>query len=262
MALRRIFCWHCEERIIGRLVPLERFPHCGQCPPWDIGCNDKHCAYCRSEAELRARLKRRQPQRTNKDTRGIAKGAVCEKLEGTILGIDLGTIRPSVAMVTLSRLRWSATVKHQSFAKVDKRVRPQVALAFLQTALSDFAAAGGKRVFIEDSSTTGFGKGERKVTNYRSSSLLTAQLHNLTGYAERLELEVEHIRPQSVGAALGFGSYPKTLTESQRRSEKKRRAKRWVEIHVDITGRLTADDADAVTIACAGWMRSKARRAA
>jgi len=179
-----------------------------------------------------------------------------------ILGIDLGTIRPSVATVTLSRPRWSATVKHQSFAKVDKRVRPGVAMAFLQQRLADFAGAGGKHVFIEDSSTTGFGKGERKVTNYRSSSLLTAQLHQLTGYAVGLGLEVEHIRPQSVGAALCFGSYPKMLTESQRRTEKKRRAKRWCEIHVDTTQQLTNDDADAITIACAGWMRSKARRAA
>lgn len=175
------------------------------------------------------------------------------------LGIDLGTIRPSVATVTFGRPRWSATVKHQSFAMVDKRVRPQVALAFLQTMLTDFAATGGKHVFIEDSSTTGFGKGERKVTNYRSTALLTAQLHQLTGFAAGLGLAVEHIRPQTIGAALGFGGYPKTLTESQRRAEKKRRAQRWCAVHVDTIQRLTNDDADAITIACAGWLKSKAR---
>ena len=177
-----------------------------------------------------------------------------------ILGIDLGTIRPSVAWLDVSERRPMATVKGQSFARTPKKVRAQVSTAFIQGQLRDFAAAGHSNVFIEDATTTGFGKGERGVTNYRTTTLLTAQLHNLTGFAQNLGLEVEHITPRTIGSTLGFGSYPKTLTEYQRRKEKKARAKRWVEVHVDTEQRLTYDDADAITIACAGWFRSKWRR--
>ena len=177
-----------------------------------------------------------------------------------VLGIDLGTIRPAAATLDVSAQRPRATVSAGSFSNCDKRVRPVVAMAWLQQRLTDFADAGGRYVFIEDGTTTGYGKGERAKTNYRTTSLLTAQLHQRTGFAASLGIEVEHIRPQTIGSTLGFGSYPKTLTESQRRTEKKRRAKRWCEVHVDFKGRLTADKADAITIAYAGWVRSKARR--
>lgn len=70
---KRLFCWHCEERIIGKLVPLERFPRCGQCPSWDAGCDDPLCSICLSEAEVRTRLVRKtKSQRTNKDRRATA----------------------------------------------------------------------------------------------------------------------------------------------------------------------------------------------
>jgi len=176
-----------------------------------------------------------------------------------VLGIDLGTNRPSVAWVDVSERRPNATVQGQSFARTPKRVRAQVATAFIQGQLRDFAAYGWRHVFIEDPTATGFGKSERGVTNYRTTTLLTAQLHNLTGFAQNLGLEVEHITPRTIGSTLGFGRYPKTLAEYQRRKEKKARTKRWVEVNVDTLQRLTYDDADAITIACAGWFRSKAR---
>lgn len=177
-----------------------------------------------------------------------------------VLGIDLGTIRPAAATLDVSKRRPSAVVISGKFAKCDKRVRPGVAMAWLQQRLTDFAAAGGRHVFIEDGTTTGYGKSERAKTNYRTTSLLTAQLHQLTGFAVSLGIAVEHIQPRTIGVTLGFGSYPKTLTESQRRTEKKERAKQWCSVHVDFEGKLTNDDADAITIAYAGWVRSKARR--
>ncbi len=177
-----------------------------------------------------------------------------------ILGIDLGTIRPSVATVDVSESRPAAIVRSGNFRKCDKRVRPDVAMAWLRQEVAGFAHAGGKHAFLEDSTTTGFGKTQRRVTNHRTMSLLTAQLHRLTEYAVGLGILVEHIAPRIVGSTLGFGSYPKTLTESQRRTEKKRRAKRWCEIHVDVETKLTSDDADAITVAFAGWVRSKNRR--
>lgn len=177
-----------------------------------------------------------------------------------ILGIDLGTIRPSVATVDVSKSRPAAIVRSGNFRKCDKRVRASVAMAWLQNELAAFAMDGGKHAFLEDSVTTGFGKTQRGKTNHRTTSLLTAQLYRLTGFAVGLGIAVEHIAPRIVGSTLGFGSYPKTLTESQRRTEKKRRAKRWCEIHVDVETQLTSDDADAITVAFAGWVRSKSRR--
>lgn len=177
-----------------------------------------------------------------------------------VLGIDLGTIRPSVATLDVADRRPAATVKSGNFRNCDKRVRPGVAMAWLQQRLTEFAEQGGRHAFLEDSVATGVGKTQRGKTNHRTTSLLTAQLHQLTGFAVGLGIAVEHIEPRTIGATLGFGSYPKTLTESQRRTEKKKRAKQWCSVHVDFEGKLTNDDADAITIAYAGWVRSKARR--
>ncbi len=81
---KRLFCWHCEERIIGRLVPIERFPRCGQCPSWDAGCDDPRCQHCSTvdfqwspgcdfvAAHNAAIAQGRLSQRTNKDRRVTA----------------------------------------------------------------------------------------------------------------------------------------------------------------------------------------------
>lgn len=177
-----------------------------------------------------------------------------------VLGIDLGTIRTAAAFLDVSGRRPRATVHPGIFAQCDKSVRPELVTRWLQRELTDFAGMGGRYVFLEDGTRTSYGKTQRKKTNHKTARILTAQLHQLTGFAVGLGIVVEHIEPRTIGATLGFGSYPKTLTESQRRTEKKKRAKQWCSVHVDFEGKLTNDDADAITIAYAGWVRSKARR--
>ena len=44
--MKRIFCWHCGERVIGRLVKHGSFANCGQCPTWDAGCSGPGCEHC------------------------------------------------------------------------------------------------------------------------------------------------------------------------------------------------------------------------
>lgn len=45
--MKRILCWHCGDRIIGRLVKHGRFANCGQCPTWDAGCSEPGCEHCK-----------------------------------------------------------------------------------------------------------------------------------------------------------------------------------------------------------------------
>lgn len=45
----RMFCWHCEQRIIGKLgqpTPGQPFPNCVNCPTWDAGCAQAECEEC------------------------------------------------------------------------------------------------------------------------------------------------------------------------------------------------------------------------
>lgn len=43
----RVFCWHCEERIIGSLDDIDpKHPNCTHCPTWEAGCVDAECEAC------------------------------------------------------------------------------------------------------------------------------------------------------------------------------------------------------------------------
>jgi hypothetical protein len=43
----RVFCWHCEERIIGSLDDIDpKHPNCTHCPTWEAGCLDEECGAC------------------------------------------------------------------------------------------------------------------------------------------------------------------------------------------------------------------------
>lgn len=44
---KRVFCWHCEERIIGKVQQTDdAHPNCGLCPTWAAGCLDEECEAC------------------------------------------------------------------------------------------------------------------------------------------------------------------------------------------------------------------------
>lgn len=45
----RMFCWHCEERLVGKLCqpePGQPYPNCARCPTWDDGCAQAECEEC------------------------------------------------------------------------------------------------------------------------------------------------------------------------------------------------------------------------
>jgi hypothetical protein len=45
----RVYCWHCEERIIGKLAKTSsdsKHHNCAHCPTWEAGCLDEECGAC------------------------------------------------------------------------------------------------------------------------------------------------------------------------------------------------------------------------
>lgn len=64
----RHYCWHCGERVIGKLTTWTTRPHCSACPSWQTGCIKSDCQDCLTATEL-AQAAKFQPQRDERRKR-------------------------------------------------------------------------------------------------------------------------------------------------------------------------------------------------
>lgn len=69
----RHYCWHCGERVIGRLTTWTTRPHCSACPSWQAGCTADTCEHCLTPHEIRQLAKPAPKERRKRvSSRGIA----------------------------------------------------------------------------------------------------------------------------------------------------------------------------------------------